>query len=48
MRERRVGAMPVVDGRRVVGIVTETDLLRRLVAADAPDDEATSIVVSYP
>jgi acetoin utilization protein AcuB len=28
MRERKVGALPVVDGERVVGILTETDALR--------------------
>jgi CBS domain-containing protein len=29
MVERRFGALPVVDGGRTVGILTETDLLRR-------------------
>jgi acetoin utilization protein AcuB len=28
MREQRIGALPVVDGDRVVGILTETDVLR--------------------
>jgi acetoin utilization protein AcuB len=28
MREQKVGALPVVEGDRVVGILTETDLLR--------------------
>ena len=28
MREQRIGALPVVDGDRVVGIITETDVLR--------------------
>jgi acetoin utilization protein AcuB len=28
MRERKVGALPVVDGERVVGMLTETDVLR--------------------
>ena len=28
MRERKVGALPVVDGERVVGMLTETDALR--------------------
>jgi acetoin utilization protein AcuB len=48
MRERRVGALPVIEGRRVVGVVTETDLLRQIVAADTADDEVASVVVSYP
>jgi CBS domain-containing protein len=30
MRERRIGALPVVDERRVVGILTETDVLAAL------------------
>lgn len=28
MLEQRIGALPVVDGSRIVGIITETDLLR--------------------
>jgi acetoin utilization protein AcuB len=28
MREQKVGALPVVEGERVVGILTETDVLR--------------------
>jgi CBS domain-containing protein len=28
MREQRIGSLPVVDGERVVGITTETDVLR--------------------
>jgi len=28
MQERKVGALPVVDGERVVGMLTETDVLR--------------------
>jgi acetoin utilization protein AcuB len=28
MRERKVGALPVVEGERVVGMLTETDVLR--------------------
>jgi len=28
MRERKVGALPVVQGERVVGILSETDVLR--------------------
>lgn len=49
MRRGRVGALPVVDGGRLVGIITETDLLREICRAD--DDcssDVTDIVVSYP
>jgi acetoin utilization protein AcuB len=34
LAEHKIGALPVLDGRRLVGIVTETDLLR-LIAAPA-------------
>lgn len=36
MLEFRIGALPVVDGRCIVGIVTETDLLRALVLSADP------------
>jgi acetoin utilization protein AcuB len=36
MIERQIGAMPVVDGGCLVGIVTETDLLRAFIRIDAP------------
>jgi acetoin utilization protein AcuB len=31
MRDEKIGSLPVVDHHQVVGIITETDLLRRLV-----------------
>ena len=31
MRDRKIGGLPVVDGARLVGIVTETDLLNFLI-----------------
>jgi acetoin utilization protein AcuB len=50
MLERKVGALPVVDGDVVVGVLTETDLLRRIVQADAEctDPDVGDIIVSYP
>jgi acetoin utilization protein AcuB len=49
MRRGRVGALPVVDGGRLVGIITETDLLREICRADAEcSADVTDIVVSYP
>lgn len=48
MRDRRIGALAVVEGRRLTGIVTETDLLRRIIAADCDDPDVAAIVVSYP
>jgi CBS domain-containing protein len=37
-----------VDQGRIVGIVTETDVLRRIVGADACCADVETIVVSYP
>lgn len=34
MLDHKIGAVPVVDGGRLVGIVTETDLLRAFVASE--------------
>lgn len=50
MQERKVGSLPVVDGDAVVGVLTETDLLRRIVLADAQctDPGVGDIIVSYP
>lgn len=48
MREEGLGSLPVVEGDRLVGIVTETDLLRHIVGTDACCGAVESIVVSYP
>lgn len=49
MLEDKVGSLPVVDNGRVVGILTETDLLREIVRADAASSpEVQEIIVSYP
>jgi len=49
MMAERIGSLPVVDGGRVVGIVTETDLLRQICHADAGcSRECAEIIVSYP
>lgn len=47
MRRGKLGSLPVIEGGRLVGIVTETDLLRRLVGADA-GTEVGEIIVSFP
>ena len=49
MQEDKVGSLPVVDGGRVIGIVTEMDVLRQICRMDqtCPRDIA-EIVVSYP
>jgi CBS domain-containing protein len=48
MLDQGLGSLPVVDRGRIVGIVTETDLLRRIVGADACCSDVEAIVVSYP
>ncbi|OGL14223.1 MAG: hypothetical protein A3F92_13400 [Candidatus Rokubacteria bacterium RIFCSPLOWO2_12_FULL_71_22] len=48
MREDKVGSLPVVEGGRVIGIVTETDLLRRICHCDPGSAECQAIVVSFP
>ena len=42
MAERNIGAVPVVDGERLVGIFTERDVMSRVVAAGL--DAKTTIV----
>jgi CBS domain-containing protein len=47
MSERQVGAVPIVDGDRVVGIFTERDVLSRIVAAGVdPTTTPVSAVMS--
>jgi CBS domain-containing protein len=49
MLEDKVGSLPVMEGGRVVGIVTETDVLRQICKADTGcSEEIAEIVVSYP
>jgi len=49
MVEEKVGALPVLERGRVVGILTETDMLREVVRADATcEPECAEIIISYP
>jgi len=49
MLKDKIGSLPVVEGGRLVGIITETDLLREICRADqACSPEVTDVVVSYP
>jgi CBS domain-containing protein len=49
MRKHRVGSLPVLDRGRLVGIVTEVDILRQVVRTDAARrPECAEIIVSYP
>jgi CBS domain-containing protein len=49
MLEEKVGSLPVVEAGRVVGILTETDMLRQICRVDAScSPECAEIIVSYP
>jgi len=48
MRDDKLGSLPVVEGGHIVGILTETDLLRRIVGTDTGAFDVDEIVVSYP
>lgn len=49
MAGRQIGAVPVVEGDRVVGVFSERDALTRVLAADLdPDATAVSTVMSSP
>jgi CBS domain-containing protein len=49
MRKHRVGSLPVVEDGRIVGIVTEVDILRQIVRADATCvPECAEVIVSHP
>jgi acetoin utilization protein AcuB len=49
MHEQRIGALPVVDGRRLVGMLTEHDILRAF-AAQTPEGvtRVSALEVSVP
>jgi acetoin utilization protein AcuB len=48
MRRDKVGCLPVVDGSRLVGMLTEIDVLRSIVAAEVPGSPELDVVISYP
>jgi CBS domain-containing protein len=48
MLEDKIGSLPVVKDGVIVGLITETDLLRRIVGADAACGEGSAIIVSFP
>jgi CBS domain-containing protein len=48
MRQHRIGSLPVLEAGKVVGILTETDLLRHLACIEAPPGPELDIIVSYP
>lgn len=48
MADSRVGMLPVCDGRRVVGVVTDRDIVSRHVAASLPTRTVGSILTPLP
>jgi CBS domain-containing protein len=49
MLEDKVGSLPVVERGHVVGILTETDMLRQIVRVDSSCcPEVEEIIVSFP
>ena len=47
MMTRKIGSLPVVEAGRVVGILTETDMLRTIIRRDA-EAACAEIIVSFP
>jgi CBS domain-containing protein len=48
MAAEKLGSLPIVERGRVAGIVTETNLLRHIVGANACCADVGAIVVSFP
>ena len=48
MAQKKLGSLPVSDRGRIVGMITETDVLRHIVGANACCADVEAIVVSYP
>jgi CBS domain-containing protein len=48
MEQSGVGALAVIDGERLVGIVTDRDLVRRGMARDLPADARVDAVMTTP
>ena len=48
MEQAAVGALAVIDGQRLIGIVTDRDMVRRVVALRVPDDARIDSVMSSP
>ena len=48
MERSGVGALAVVDGSQLVGIVTDRDLVRRAMAEGLPDDARVDSIMSSP
>jgi acetoin utilization protein AcuB len=48
MVSRKIGCLPVMDGDKIVGIITETDVFRALVEVLGGKESGTRVVVRLP
>jgi acetoin utilization protein AcuB len=48
MRKEKVGCLPVVERSRLVGMLTEIDILRRIAGTEEPESPELDIVIAYP
>jgi acetoin utilization protein AcuB len=48
MRRDKVGSLLVVEGRRVVGMLTEIDVLRSIAGTTGPEHPELDVVISFP
>lgn len=48
MRERRIGAVPVMSGNKLAGIITESDVLAALAEITRAGDESSRICLRVP
>ena len=48
MMTKKIGSLPVTENGRVVGMLTETDMLRLIVKAKVGAPECTEVIVSFP
>jgi acetoin utilization protein AcuB len=48
MMEKKIGSLPVTENGRVVGMLTETDMLRLIFQADVSAQKCTEVIVSFP
>jgi len=48
MMQKKIGSLPVTENGRVVGMLTETDMLRLIFQADVSAQKCAEVIVSFP
>jgi acetoin utilization protein AcuB len=48
MRQEKIGCLPVVEGARVVGMLTEIDILRHIASTETLGSPELDVVISFP